>query len=241
MKRILVILFVVLFTAGNLYAQKDKRVESNLMFNSGTFFETGSNYANMNWLRMLSDLRRFSWESLFLPGHVSRISYGLDIRMNDRWSLMPGLGLRAQTATIIGMFAVGGDIDVLTAADAFCALRYHLPTRSGNQIIFGLGPDVSRILWQSKYYFDAEPNDPRNGLQKFYNYDYGVQPSVTFRMGKHWQFGLEANIGLRNMRIPYKLEYYNHWDGTCLTEVRTIEVKGTTHLHTVSLTCGFHF
>ena len=55
------------------------------------------------------------------------------------------------------------------------------------------------------------------------------------------QFGVEANIGLRNMRIPYKLEYYNHWEGTCLTEVRTIEVKGTTYLHTVSLTCGFHF
>lgn len=241
MRRLLPAILAILLAFSPALAQNNKRVESNLMFNSGTFFETGSCYSNMNWLEMFSDMRSFRWEYLFLPGHVSRISYGLDILMNDRWSLMPGLGLRAQTASVICMFAVGGDIDVLTAADAFCALRYHLPTRSGNQIIFGLGPDVSRILWQSDYYIDADPNDPLNGLQKFYKYDYGVQPSITFRKGKHWQFGLEANIGLRNMRIPYQLEYYDHLEGTCLTEVRTIEVKGTTHLHTISLTCGFHF
>ena len=241
MKRILFAACIFLLSLTSIQAQEHKKVESNLMFNSGTFFETGSYYGNINWSELFSSERTFRPSSLLLPGHVFRISYGLDVIMNEHWSLMPGAGVRVQTASLLGMFAIGGDIDVMAAADAFCALRYHLPTRSGNQIIFGLGPDVSRILWQSGYYIDADPRDPRNGLQKFYNYDYGIQPSITLRMGKHWQFGLEANIGLRNMRIPYELEYQHHVPGSCLVDVHTAKVSGTTHLHTVALTCGFHF
>ena len=196
MKRILVLLSVVLFSAGNLYAQKDKQVESNLMFNSGTFFETGSYYGNINWSELFSSQRTFRPTYLLLPGHVFRISYGLDVKMNEHWSLMPGVGARVQTASLLGMFAIGGDVDVMAA---------------------------------------------RNSVPKFYRFDYGIQPSVTFRMGKHWQWGLEANFGLRNMRIPYELEYQHHVPGSCLVDVYTAKVSGTTHLHTVALTCGFHF
>ncbi|MBR1538183.1 MAG: hypothetical protein IJ636_01605, partial [Bacteroidales bacterium] len=168
-----------------------------------------------------------------------RISYGLDIRTGERWSLMPGAGVRVQTASLLGMFAIGGDIDVMAAADAFCVLRYHIPVGE-DQIIIGLGPDVS-FLSRDNYYIDADPMDPRNGLPKFYRFDYGLQPSITFRTGKHWQWGLEANFGLRNMRIPYELEYQHHEAGTCIVDVHTAKVSGTTHLHTVSLTCGFFF
>ena len=121
MKRILVLLSVVLFSAGNLYAQKDKQVESNLMFNSGTFFETGSYYGNINWSELFSSQRTFRPTYLLLPGHVFRISYGLDVKMNEHWSLMPGVGARVQTASLLGMFAIGGDVDVMAGADAFCA------------------------------------------------------------------------------------------------------------------------
>lgn len=239
MKRILFAACIFLLSLTSIQAQEHKKVESNLMFNSGTFFETGSYYGNINWSELFSSERTFRPSSLLLPGHVFRISYGLDVIMNEHWSLMPGAGVRVQTASLLGMFAIGGDIDVMAAADAFCALRYHLQAGTC-RIIFGLGPDVS-YLTTSTYYIDADPMDPRNGVPKFYHFDYGIQPSITLRMGKHWQFGLEANIGLRNMRIPYELEYQHHVPGSCLVDVHTAKVSGTTHLHTVALTCGFHF
>lgn len=237
MKRILIALAAFLLVLSGASAQNgasSKRVESNLMFNSGTFYEVGSCNSNINWNSFSHN--GFSPIHLLLPGHVFRISYGLDFRMNDRWSLMPGVGLRAQTASLIGMFAIGGDVDVMAAADVFCALRYHL--QAGNcRIIFGLGPDVS-YLTKSTYYIDADPSDPRNREQKFYRFDYGLQPSVTFRMGKHWQWGLEANFGLRNMRIPYEFTYSPFGDTDAIAHV---SVKGSTYLHTVALTCGFNF
>ena len=156
--------------------------------------------------------------------------------MNDRWSLMPGAGLRLQTVSLLGLFAIGADIDVMAAADAFCVLRCHIPVGE-DQIIIGLGPDVS-FFSKDGYYIDADPTDPRNGKQKFHRFDYGIQPSITFRTGKHWQWGLEANFGLRNMRIPYEFSYTPYWPDA---EQTHIKVEGTTHFHTVSLTCGFFF
>ena len=238
MKRIICATTLFLFSFSVIQAQ-EKKVESNLMLNSGTFFETGSSAANINMVKALFTSPDFRPQYLLYGGHVFRISYGLDIRMGDRWSLMPGVGARVQTASLLGMFAVGGDIDMMAAADAFCVLRYHIPVGE-DQIIIGLGPDVS-FLSKDKYYIDADPADPRNGKQKFYRFDYGIQPSVTFRTGKHWQWGLEANFGLRNMRIPYELYYIPSGPNAYLQDPVQISVKGTTHLHTISLTCGFNF
>ena len=239
MKRFICVAAVLFFSLSSLQAQEHKRVESNLMINSGTFFETGSYYGNMNWCELFSSTSSFHPLHLFLPGHVVRLSYGLDIRMSDRWSLMPGAGLRAQTASLLGMFSIGGDVDVMAAADAFCVLRYHIPVGE-DQIIIGLGPDVS-FLSKDTYYIDADPADPRNGKQKFYRFDYGIQPSITFRMGKHWQWGLEANFGLRNVRIPYELSYIPSGPNAYLQDPAQVSVKGSTHLHTIALTCGFYF
>ncbi|MBR0224326.1 MAG: hypothetical protein IJL93_08650 [Bacteroidales bacterium] len=237
MKRLLFAALVLILSFAVVQAQEktgNKSVESNLMFNSGVFFETGSCPMNVgpgDWL----------WgngsSALLMPGHVFRLSYGLDFRLGGDWSLMPGAGLRVQTASLLGMFAIGGDVDVMAAADAFCALRYHLDAGK-TRIIFGLGPDVSWLASYG-YYIDADPSDPRNDLPKFHRVDYGLQPGITFRMGKHWQWGLEANFGLRNMRIPYEnLEYHPYGNPD---ETARVSVKGSTHLHTIALTCGFHF
>jgi len=195
-----------------------KNVENIIQFNNGTFNQTGSNkdYEVLN----------IGHNGFRLPvlGTTLRLSYGLDTRLGGNMSLMPGAGIRAQTASLIGMFAIGGDTDLMACADVFLSLRYHLDTeRLG--IVFGLGPDVSYVLYQNPYYVDADLNHPRDGLKKFKDFDFGIQPSVTFRMGSHFQWGLEAIIGLRNMRIQYP----------------NAGVYGSTYLHAVMLTCGFHF
>ena len=220
MKRILFATALLLFSFSAIQAQEYKKVESNLMFNRGIFFQTGSS-------------TDFGFLLSLLACRVSRLSYGLDFRMSDRWSLMPGVGARLQNR---GSFLFIIPLGVIAAADAFCVLRYHIPVGE-DQIIIGLGPDVS-FLSKSNYYFGSVAYDPLQDKQEFYRFDYGIQPSVTFRTGKHWQWGLEANFGLRNMRIPYDF-YYCYPDEPDYR--RHISVKGSTYFHTISLTCGFNF
>jgi len=221
MKRALFILFFFLITINSLQAQ-EKRVESNIQLSQGLFFESGSG-------RILWSLKNPSkWTALYyLTSSSTRLSYGLDIRLGGPWSLMPGLGLRNDIESLMLIGAIGGDIDLLLSADAFCSLRYHLDAGKVG-IVFGLGPDVSYIIDQSGYYLDAYPDDPLNGKDKFYRFDYAVQPSITFRAGKHWQWGLEATIGLRNMRIPYP-------------QYPDSPVGSPHRFDRFSLTCGFHF
>ncbi|MCR5709741.1 MAG: hypothetical protein K6G79_04595 [Bacteroidales bacterium] len=222
MKRITIAILILFLSFPVLNAQdrfpcNGKPVESNIQFSRGSFIETGSYRTPMFFQR---------WDGLPIPALslAVHLSYGLDIRLDDNWSLMPGAALRAQTASLLLMTGVGADIDILSFADAFCTLSYHMQAGTCG-IVFSLGPVASYSLNKSTYYIDADPRDPLNNLQKFHDFDYGLQPGVTFRMGKAWQWGLEATLGLRNMRIQYPQH----------------GVDATTRFNTVSVFCGFHF
>lgn len=228
MKRILIVFFVFLLATGGIFAQNGKGVESNIQFSQGMFVETGG--GQLKWFI------KYVWNYpkniptcilCYLSSSSTRISYGLDIRLGGPWSLMPGAGLRGDVQSFMLVGSIGGDVDLLGSLDAFCSLRYHLDA-GGVGIIFGLGPDVSYIFYQSPYYIDADPGDPLNGKDKFYHFDYAVQPSITFRAGKHWQWGLEANLGVRNMRIPYP-------------QYTESPIRIPSYLDRISFTCGFHF
>ena len=52
------------------------------MFGGGLFMESGSRSYGNN------------------PGAVLRLSYGLDVRFDEQWSVMPGAGLRLQLGDI---------------------------------------------------------------------------------------------------------------------------------------------
>ena len=230
MKRILIVLFVFFLATGVIFAQNGKGVESNIQFSQGMFVETGGSR-----LGQVKDLFKYVRNNpksipsylLYYLSSSSRISYGLDIQLGGPWSLMPGAGLRGDVQSLWLIGSIGGDVDLLGSLDAFCSLRYHLDA-GGVGIIFGLGPDVSYIFYQSPYYIDADPGDPLNGKDKFYHFDYAVQPSITFRAGKHWQWGLEANLGVRNIRIPYP-------------QYTDSPTRIPTYLDRISFTCGFHF
>ena len=61
--------------------------------------------------------------------------------------------------------------------------------------------------------------------EKFKRFDVGLQPSVTFLHGKHFQWGFEGSIGLLNAMRQYA--EYNRRDSI--------------HLHYLAVTCGWHF
>lgn len=209
MKRF-VFLLALLYLAGLGVSAQEKRpfqrIESNVQIGSGLFLETGKDYRT-----------RFQ-----NPGIVLRLSYGLDIRFLEKWSLMPGIGIRTQMGGVLKVKKVERQkdlVDNMALADFFVTARYHL--ESGRQrIIFGLGPAFSYMVLLDHYH------DSNFTSEKYRRFDIGIQPSVTFLHGEHFQWGMEASIGLKDLRIVYM-------------DVNT--PFSSTYLNYLAVTCGWHF
>ena len=151
MKHFLLIIALTLLPGGSSWAQDNtagKRLENNLMIGAGLFGETGNQARDV------------------FPGAVLRLSYGLDVRLGDRWSVMPGAGIRTQIGEINHIGWDGGDPDGMSMADVFCQARYHFESE-GARMVISIGPQVSFMTVPDTYYFDADPNDPRGGKEKF--------------------------------------------------------------------------
>ena len=183
-----------------------KRLENHFMIGAGLFGETGNQARDV------------------YPGAVLRLSYGLDVKLTDKWSLMPGAGIRAQLGEVNHIGWVGDDPEGMAMADLFFQARYHFVSADTKTVI-GLGPQFSYMVSPDTYYVDADPNDPRNGKEKFERWDIGLQPSVVFQRRKHWQWGFEASVGLRNMLRQYPEN----------------NVSGNVHLHNLMFICGWRF
>jgi hypothetical protein len=208
MKRFSVIVLSLLLVSP-VWAQEPisrRLLENNLIIAAGLFGETGNRAQDV------------------FPGAVLRLSYGLDVRVGESWSVMPGAGIRAQLAKVNQIRWDGGDPDGMSMADVFCQVRCHFES-SGDNVVIGLGPQFSYMVSPDTYYIDADPADPRNGREKFKKWDIGLQPSLVFQRGKYFQWGFEAGVGLRNMLRQYP-EY---------------EVSGNVHQHYLAFICGWRF
>ena len=85
MKRPIITIALLAISVCMVSAQENpswKRLENNIMLGGGLFLESGSQSYGNN------------------PGAVLRLSYGLDVRLNETWSVMPGAGIRAQLGDI---------------------------------------------------------------------------------------------------------------------------------------------
>jgi len=204
---IIALLFLSFATAsaqGNRLS--DKRLQNSFQIAGGLFSESGS---------MANDV---------FPGAILRFSYGLDIRLDDNWSIMPGAGIRGQVAEIHHLGWVGGDPDAMEMADLFCQVRNHLEA-DGTRMIIGQGPQISYMTEPDTYYIDADPNDPLNRKEKFTRWSFSIFPSITFLQGKHFQWGLEGNIGLSNSMKQYP----------------ELKRTGSIRFQYIALTCGWLF
>lgn len=207
MKRIVTVLALLLAGMG-AWAQNladRKLLESNIQLGAGLFAETGAG------------------QDIF-PGAALRLSYGLDVRISEHWSVMPGAGIRTQGGPVDMMFAKGGDGGGMSMADVFCQARYHFASE-GTKIVLGLGPQLSFMTHPDYYYRDADPSDPINGKERFKDKDIALQPSIVFQTGKHFQWGFDGSVGLLNMMRQYP--EYNK--------------TGNIHLMYLLATCGWRF
>ena len=205
MKKIFILFISVLFAGIGASAQQSapfKRIESNVILGGGLFLETGTDY-------------RIESQN---PGLALRLSYGLDIRFNERWSVMPGIGVRSLFGGIMhGQDGV--DNDKLYMGDVFLAGRYRLGL-GRRRAVLGLGPAFSYILSPVYYGFSNV------SIEKYRRFDVGIQPSVTFFSGDNFLWGLEANVGLRDLRLRYPF-------------INT--PFSPTYLHYLAVTCGWRF
>ena len=183
-----------------------KRLQNYFQIAGGLFSESGS---------MAKDV---------FPGALLRFSYGLDIKLNNDWSIMPGAGIRGQVGEINHLGWDGVNPDVMEMADFYCQARYHQQA-DGTRMIIGLGPQISYITEPDTYYIDADPSDPLNGKEKFTRWSFSLLPSITFLQGKHFLWGFEASIGLSNSMKQYP-------------ELGRI---GAIRFQSVALNCGWHF
>ena len=93
MKRIIIIVLTMLagIPAWSQTQPSQKRLENQIMIGAGLFGETGNRARNV------------------FPGAVLRLSYGLDVTLGDKWSLMPRAGIRAQLGELNHIGWEGGD------------------------------------------------------------------------------------------------------------------------------------
>ena len=158
-----------------------------------------------------------------VPGLATELSLGLDIRIDDKWSVMPQIGHNAMFGDALHLFLgyIGEDFDVYSFYNATILGRYWFK----DDLAIGVGPAIYLTNGNDTYYIDADPSDPRNGLEKIKPWDFGIRAVLTKDCGKHWRIGALSNVGLRNMLYQYP----------------EVGITGHTHLFSFCFTAGFRF
>lgn len=158
-------------------------------------------------------------------GLMIKLGYGLNYYFSKQWSVMPGVAYREVNERGLKTCLDGSDYDHFNFIDIPIIVHYYLGGDKGSWLTFGLGPVFSFCVGNDTYYINADPKDPRNGLEKAKSFSFGLQPSITCPVGKHWKFGVEAYLNLTDMQKKYE----------------NLGIKGSRHIHHFAATVGFIF
>jgi hypothetical protein len=134
-------------------------------------------------------------------GLSTQLGYGLNHFLSEKFSLMPGAVLRYASENGFKSSQDGADDDNFVFADIPLMALYHVSGHA-NGWMLGIGPVFSFALDKDNYYNDANPSDPLNGKSKIKTFGLGLQPSVTYKLGR-FRLGVEGHINLTNMQEKY--------------------------------------
>ena len=129
------------------------------------------------------------------------VSIGLNYYFSEHWSLMPGIDIRQDAENFFSSAKDGADSDDFVFLDVPVLAQYHV-----DRWTFGLGPVFSFCVSNDTYYVDHDPNSELNGKNKIKDFYLGLQPSVKYRIGKHFLVGIDGQIGLHDVRKSYGFE-----------------------------------
>jgi hypothetical protein len=134
-------------------------------------------------------------------GVSMKLGYGLNYYFSEHWSMMPGIDIRRDAENFLSSDKDGADSDDFVFLDVPVLAQYHV-----DRWTFGLGPVFSFCVSNDTYYVDHDPNSELNGKDKIKNFYLGLQPSVKYRIGKHFLVGIDGQIGLHDVRKSYGFE-----------------------------------
>lgn len=134
-------------------------------------------------------------------GVSMKLGYGLNYYFSEHWSLMPGIDIRRDAENFFSSAKDGADSDDFVFLDIPVLAQYHV-----DRWTFGLGPVFSFCVSNDTYYVDHDPNSELNGKNKIKDFYLGLQPSVKYRIGKHFRIGIDGQIGLHDVRKSYGFE-----------------------------------
>lgn len=134
-------------------------------------------------------------------GVSMKLGYGLNYYFSEHWSLMPGIDIRRDAENFFSSAKDGADSDDFVFLDVPVLAQYHV-----DRWTFGLGPVFSFCVLNDTYYVDHDPNSELNGKNKIKDFYLGLQPSVKYRIGKHFLVGIDGQIGLHDVRKSYGFE-----------------------------------
>ena len=134
-------------------------------------------------------------------GVSMKLGYGLNYYFSEHWSMMPGIDIRQDAENFLSSAKDGADSDDFVFLDVPVLAQYHV-----DRWTFGLGPVFSFCVSNDTYYVDHDPNSELNGKNKIKDFYLGLQPSVKYRIGKHFLVGIDGQIGLHDVRKSYGFE-----------------------------------
>ena len=152
-------------------------------------------------------------------GLALKAGYGLRRNLSEQWSLMAGVAVREVTENAFSSTLDGADDDHFTFLDVPLVAQYHVGRGRGSWAL-GLGPVFSFCVGNETYYIDADPKSPLSKLDKCKPFALGLQPSATYQLSRRLELGVEATVGLTNMKRTHGL------------------TTGSKHIHDVVLTVG---
>lgn len=122
-----------------------------------------------------------------------KAGYGLSYYLNQHVAMHTGLAYRH--VSTYGLIVGYLDMPV--------ELRYHL-NADNSPCSFGIGPVLSYCIHNDKYDLDKTSFDVLDGKDMFKTFNLGLQPSITYRGGRHLQISLEGYIELSNVKKEYE-------------------------------------
>ena len=156
------------------------------------------------------EINKSTTESMF----ALNAGYGLNYYLKENWSVLTGVTFRR----------IAGYGLLVSYLDVPLALQYHV-SADNSPWIFGLGPVFSYCIKNDEYSADHYVADGVAVIdqKRFKDFCLGLQPSIAYRLNRHWQIGVEGYIGLTNVRRSYDQQV------------------GSEHLHSIIVTFGYIF
>lgn len=197
-KKLFILFFAAFFSCMGVMAQDGKRFHHNVQFAAGLSMGMGNNNVSRD-----------------SPGLSTRLEYGLDIKVKDAWSVMPGVAYQSLRdkydfkQDFLDIDYSGGESSYSSGMAAlFCMARYCFEFNK-TKLHLGVGPQVTINTNHPANQYGVATYNPHNpkgslvGKQKLQRFGFDLVPSAVFTFWNHWLVGVEASIGLRNMMIQY--------------------------------------